>query len=393
MAETKRWQGAVAADELDTPLVVVHRERLVQNIAEMARFANEQGVALRPHLKTHKTLEIARLQMEHGAIGLTCAKLGEAEVFLANGFKNILIAYPLVGKRKLVRLLELMIQYPDAEIQTLVDDLEQALALSKLLSERQEMRQGSLQAHSDSLQVPLWIKIDSGLHRCGVEPGERAAELVREVAHLPGVRFLGLLTHAGHAYGASGYEQVKEIGEGEARCLLETAQLVQSHGLDVPAISVGSTPTVRVSGAVKGVTEIRPGNYVFCDATQVRLGVITPDRCALRVFTRVVSRPAPDRLVIDAGAKTLALDKGAHGSDAVSGYGLVVGHPQAVIERLSEEHGVVRVPADSPIRIGDVLEIIPNHSCPVANLTDELFVLDDQGTTERWQVAARGKTR
>lgn len=374
------WQSEVAANELDTPLVVVHQSRLQQNIAEMAAFADAEGVRLRPHLKTHKTVEIAALQREHGAIGLTCAKLGEAEVFLARGFTDILIAYPLVGQAKWQRLFELIEAYPQAVISTLFDDAGLAAELSE-------------QASARGIRLPVWVKIDSGLKRCGVLPGRQAVELVQRVTALSGLWFQGLLTHAGHAYAAAGYEQVREIGVAEASCLLETAERLQEAGIEVPGISVGSTPTVRISGAIQGVTEIRPGNYVFYDATQVRLGVTTAERCALRVFTRVVSRTEAGRLVIDAGAKTLALDKGAHGSDTVAGYGMIVGHQDAVIERLSEEHGVVRVAADSKIVVGDVLEIIPNHSCPVANLTDELYVIDGTGSLAIWPVVARGKTR
>jgi len=374
------WQKWLDVEAVDTPLVVVHRDVLVQNICEMADFAREHGVALRPHLKTHKTLEIARLQLEHGAVGLTCAKVSEAEVFAENGFEQILIAYPVVGARKIERLFGLIRAHKSATIQTLTDSFEQARSLSEA-------------AVSHGVTLSVWIKVDSGLKRCGTQPGEETVALLRAVQVLPGLQVEGLLTHAGHAYGAATPEQVRELGRGEAECLLRTAELARAEGLAVQAISVGSTPTVRVSGQVQGVTEIRPGNYVFCDATQVRLGVTTPERCALRVFARIVSRPAPDRLVIDAGAKTLALDKGAHGSDAVQGYGTVVGHPEAVIARLSEEHGVVQVPQDSPLQIGDVIEIIPNHSCPVANLTDELFILGKEGRTERWPVAARGKTQ
>lgn len=374
------WQGLLqeAASELDTPLVAVHRGVLQANIDAMAAFAREQGVRLRPHLKTHKTAEIAQMQMMAGAAGLTCAKLGEAEVFLAAGFRDILIAYPLVGKRKIGRLFELLEAHPGARLETLTDSAEHAAELSKAA-----VRHG--------VTLPLWIKVDSGLGRVGAAPGRAAAELTQTAAAMPGLQVRGLMTHAGHAYGAADERAVREIGEQEARCLLATKEQIELQE-DVE-ISVGSTPTVRVSGSVPGVTEIRPGNYVFCDATQVRLGAATPERCALRVFARVVSRPAPGRLVIDAGAKTLALDRGAHGSDALAGYGMVVGHADAVIERLSEEHGVMRVAADSALRVGDVIEIIPNHSCPVANLTDELYVLDASGYVATWLVLARGKTK
>jgi D-serine deaminase-like pyridoxal phosphate-dependent protein len=373
------WQTLVNG-ELDTPLVVVHRERLLANIEDMAKFAGEQGVVLRPHVKTHKTWEIAQMQLSAGAAGLTCAKLGEAEAFLQRGAKSVLVAYPLVGKRKVERLFDLMARFPEAEVQTLVDSSRQVDELAAEAAVR-------------GVQLPLWVKVDSGLRRCGVQPGLQAVELARHVKRSPGLLLLGLLTHAGHAYGAASYEQVQEIGRSEAQCLLETAAMLRAEGVDGLGISVGSTPTVKVSGAVEGVTEIRPGNYVFYDATQVRLGVVAPERCALRVFAQVVSRPEAGRIVIDAGAKTLALDKGAHGSDAVSGYGMIVGHEQAVIERLSEEHGVVRIPEASGIAVGDVLEIIPNHSCPVVNLTDELCVVNSDGSTESWQVVARGKTR
>ncbi|ASS76156.1 hypothetical protein CIG75_15210 [Tumebacillus algifaecis] len=373
------WQTLTTV-EWDTPQVVVHRGRLEENITEMAAFAKAQGVALRPHVKTHKTWEIFAMQAKAGAVGLTCAKLGEAEVFLQRGVTSILVAYPLVGVRKVERLFELLERFPQAELQTIVDCKERAGELAQVTAAR-------------GLELPVWVKVDSGLRRVGVLPGEPAAALVKAVHQMPGLRLLGLLTHAGHAYGAASSEQVKKIGQDEAMCLLTTAELVQSDVRIELGISVGSTPTVKTSGAVLGVTEIRPGNYVFYDATQVSLGVVTPERCALRVLTRVVARPEAGRIVIDAGAKTLALDKGAHGREGLVGYGLIVGQELAVIERLSEEHGVVRIPENSPIRVGDVLEIIPNHSCPVVNLTDELIVLDDFGARESWDVIARGNVR
>jgi D-serine deaminase-like pyridoxal phosphate-dependent protein len=379
----ERWQKGLDAAEVDTPQVVVHQDILQRNIAEMANFARLHGVRLRPHLKTHKTLEIARLQIEAGAVGLTCAKLGEAEVFLQKGFRDLLIAFPLVGRQKMRRLFDLIESYPQATLQTIVDRAAHAAELAE-----EAVRRGVV--------LPLWVKIDSGLKRVGVQPGADAVTLVREVLAMDGLALQGVLTHAGHAYGAAGAEQAAEIGRQEATCLLETAELLRQEGVTVPedfGISVGSTPTVRTSGAVPGVTEIRPGNYVFADATQIRLGAATAETCALRVFSRVVARPEPERLVIDAGAKTLALDKGAHGTDGLTGYGVVVGHPDAVIERLSEEHGVVRVPAACELQPGDLVEIIPNHSCPVANLADELLVIGGHGLVGTWQVAARGKTR
>ncbi|WP_018130730.1 alanine racemase [Effusibacillus pohliae] len=364
--------------EIDTPAVLVDYEKLLANLDDMAGFARAHGVKLRPHAKTHKTAEIARLQIERGAVGITVAKIGEAEALADHGCADILIAYPLIGTPKLERLAALAERIRVAAV---IDSLDGAIALSDFFAARNR-------------QIDVYVKIDSGLRRCGRQPGEDAAELARQAARFAGIRLVGLLTHAGHAYGAPTPEILQKIGREEALSLLYTAELLRPEdGVNAREISVGSTPTVKISGTVPGVTEIRPGNYVFYDMTQVRLGVVPIERCALRVVAQVVSRPEADRIVIDAGAKTLALDRGAHGLEGVAGYGYVVGYPQAVIERLSEEHGIVRVVPDDPLRVGDYLEIIPNHACPVVNLADELIVVDRRGIRDRWKVVARGKVR
>jgi D-serine deaminase-like pyridoxal phosphate-dependent protein len=359
----------------DTPLVMVDYRKLAANLDDMAGFARSHAVKLRPHAKTHKTAEIARLQLERGAVGITVAKVGEAEQLANHGVTDILVAYPIIGQAKLQRLYSLAERI---RLSTIIDSVEGAVALSDFFAQ-------------SGKQIDVYVKVDSGLHRCGRLPGNDAAELVRQASALSGVRVIGLLTHAGHAYGALDTEAVQKIGRQEAASLLETAALLPPSNDTYFEISVGSTPTVKISGAVSGVTEIRPGNYVFYDMTQVRLGIVPIEKCALRVLTQVVSRPAPDRIVIDAGAKTLALDRGAHGMEGVVGYGYVVGYPHAAIERLSEEHGVIRVSPDDRIAAGDLLEIIPNHACPVVNLTDELVVVDESGLRDRWQVVARGQ--
>ncbi|RXT04155.1 alanine racemase [Ammoniphilus sp. CFH 90114] len=361
---------------IDTPAVLVHQEILQKNIHDMAVFAKTYHLALRPHIKTHKIPEIARMQLAAGAVGVTTAKLGEAEVMAAHGITDILIAYPIIGKEKLKRLEELR---KIAKVMTVVDGREQALELSQYANER-------------NLQFEVLMEMDSGLRRCGVLPGQDALALYRELAELPGIRLQGIMTHAGHAYGATGIDQVREIALQEGTIMVETAQLLREADLAAPEVSVGSTPTVRISGQVEGVTEIRPGNYVFNDLTQIRLGVATQDQCALRVATRIVSKPAEDRFIIDAGAKTFALDQGAHGTTGVSGYGRVVGHPECTIARLSEEHGIVIVQGATKLQVGDIIEIIPNHSCPVANLTNEVHVVSRGVVSAVWKVAARGKT-
>lgn len=369
---TKAW----ITEELDTPAVLLHRGRLQKNIEEMAQFAQVNGLALRPHIKTHKMVEIAHMQLGAGAIGITTAKLGEAEVMAAHGVRNILIAYPILGEEKLSRLAHLQTV---AEVTTVIDGVAQAEALSRY-------------ALAHGLQFQVLIEVDTGLKRCGVLPGRDTLSLFRQVSGLPGVEVVGIMTHAGHAYGAATPEEVVKIARQEGLDIVETAKLLRSEDLTVHQVSVGATPTVRHSGRVTGVTEIRPGNYVFNDLTQIRLGVATEEQCSLRVAARIVSHPAKDRFVMDAGAKTLALDQGAHGTKGVAGFGQVIGHPELTITRLSEEHGVIQITGPTGLRVGDIIEIIPNHSCPVVNLADHVIVVDDDGKKEVWKVAARGRT-
>ncbi|HJV45340.1 MAG TPA: alanine racemase [Bacillota bacterium] len=364
-------------EDIDTPAVLIDYDLLQNNIQKMASFAKKYNLRLRPHIKTHKIKEIAELQMNAGAVGITTAKLGEAEVMAELGFRDILIAYPIVGTTKLKRLHRLMKM---ANITTVIDGIEQAEGLNEYAKE-------------NHIEFPVLIEVDTGLRRCGVKPGTEVVELYRKTLSMPYIRVIGIMTHAGHAYGASTHEQVIEIAKQEGMEMVSTANLLQQSGYSVEEISVGSTPTVEISGTIHGVTEIRPGNYVFNDMTQVRLGVAASEDCSLRVVARIVGHPAPERFIIDAGAKTLALDQGAHGTQGVKGYGTVVGHPELTISRLSEEHGIVDISGISSLRVGDKIEIIPNHSCPVVNLTDEVVVIQKGKIRERWRVAARGRTR
>lgn len=369
---TKSW----IKEELDTPAVLIHRGRLQHNIAQMAEFAQSHGLALRPHIKTHKMIQIAQMQLDAGAVGITAAKLGEAEAMAAEGVRNILIAYPILGEEKLTRLAKLKTV---ADVTTVIDGVAQAEALSRF-------------ALAHELKFEVLIEVDTGLKRCGVLPGKDTLGLLQYVSRLPGVEVTGIMTHAGHAYGAATPDEVVEIAKKEGLDMVETARQLRAEGLIVYQVSVGATPTVRHSGKITGVTEIRPGNYVFNDLTQIRLGVATEEQCSLRVAARIVSHPAEDRFVIDAGAKTLALDQGAHGTKGVAGFGQVIGHPELTITRLSEEHGVIQAAGPTGLRVGDIIEIIPNHSCPVVNLADHVIVVDDDRVIERWRVTARGRT-
>ncbi|MFN8594215.1 MAG: alanine racemase [Thermomicrobiales bacterium] len=362
------------SEEIDTPVMAVDTQILERNLSAMADLARSHGVSLRPHGKTHKSPRIAQMQLAAGAVGLTCAKLGEAEVFIdQGGVTDVLIAYPVVGQPKIRRLLELMDR---ARITVAVDTRDAAEALS-----------AAMQEHGKTLDV--YIEVNTGQDRAGAKAGQEALDLALAVSRMPGLRVTGVMTHEGHA-GASAPEEIATIAEGAGRALVDTAERIRAAGVPVEHVSVGSTPSSWYTPAVPGITEMRPGTYAFNDNNAFRHGRIGPDQCAARVVATVVSRPAADRAIIDAGSKALALDP----SPSHPGHGYIVGHPDARIARLSEEHGVVLLPpGESGFAVGDHVEVIPNHVCPAVNLTDELTIVRDGKVIDHWPVAARGKVR
>jgi D-serine deaminase-like pyridoxal phosphate-dependent protein len=359
---------------IDTPALVVDLDKLERNLRRMASRAKEAGVRLRPHIKTHKSPWIALKQLELGASGITVAKIGEAEVMRKHGITDILIAYPIVGAQKLKRLEKLA---TDTEVTVALDSVEAAQGISEV---------GQRLGRS----IPFYIDVDTGLLRCGREPGEQTLRLAEEIAGLPFIRITGLMTHAGHAYKANSQVEQIRLSRQEGELLVETRTLILDKlGIDIPEISVGSTPTSFHCGEVEGITEIRPGTYVFNDATMISLGLVQAEDCALSIYTTVVSRPSGDRAILDAGSKTLSSDKGAY----TEGYGIIKSAPCVRIDRLSEEHGVIVTPQGFPVAIGDRLEIIPNHVCPTVNLADELIGIRNGKMETLIPIEARGKNK
>ena len=366
---------------LTTPRVFVDKSRLHANISAMQSLASSAGVALRPHAKTHKSPIIAKWQTEAGAVGICCAKLGEAEVFADAGIQDIRLPYP-VNPSNAGRALALMNR---ARLSIIVDDPDVARAWSERMI-------------AAGKRLDLLIKVDVGFHRCGIDPeSPHAIETIKEVASLGGVNFLGLLSHAGHGYLAKSADEIETIAEQEITTLRGLAAQARAAGVEVKEISVGATPTARFVKDQPGVTEMRPGNYVFFDRTQVGLGAATLDECALAVVSTVVSRPVASRVIFDAGSKTLSSD-GWRSFGSTTGYGLVFPDlesphpdPSIVIERLSEEHATAHVTPSCRLKPGDRVRILPNHSCVVTNLADELLLVDGLNVVERLPVAARGK--
>jgi len=299
-------------------------------------------------------------------------------VFAAEGITDIRIAYP-ISPTYATRIVSLM---DGVRISTVVDDL------------------GVAQGWSDAMvaagrRLEVLVKIDVGTHRCGVDPRQRdAAGFIEQVSQMPGLDLRGLLSHAGHAYGAASIDEIAAIARAEAAMMAELVAGCTARGVELDEISVGSTPTALVSATLDGITELRPGNYVFHDRTQVGLGVVDWAGCALRVHASVTAFPAPDRLVLDGGSKVLSSD-GARGFGPTPGFGVILGpdgtpDPGLLIEKLSEEHAVVRVSGPTRLRIGDRVTIVPNHSCVVANLTNAFVVADGETVLETCKVDARG---
>jgi D-serine deaminase-like pyridoxal phosphate-dependent protein len=361
--------------QLDTPSVLVDLDILERNVRRMADFAAEHGVKLRPHAKSHKTAGIAGRQLTAGAVGLTVAKLDEAEAYLRAGFPDLFVANQVIGSLKWRRL---------AELQSLgtvtvgVDSLAGAQGIAEAARQLQTT-------------VPVVIEIDTGLHRAGVLPGDQALDLARELASIEGIDLRGVFTHAGHAYAAASPEEVRRIGQSEGELLVMTAERLRAHGIACPLVSVGSTPTALIAGAVSGVTELRPGNYVFYDRMQVGLGSARPSDCSLTVLSTVISRPTTDRAILDGGSKTFALDRGAHGLETVLGFGEddMLG---LVLDHLSEEHGFILLDSTQAerVHVGDRLRLWPNHACTTANLAEVLYGMRGERVEELLPVLVRG---
>jgi D-serine deaminase-like pyridoxal phosphate-dependent protein len=365
--------------EIPTPAVLVDSSTLTRNLSRMQAAANAHGLRLRPHAKTHKSPRIATLQIERGAVGICCAKLGEAEVFADQGVADIRLPYPLnpVNADRVFALAERIL------LSFIVDDPAVAEAWSRL-------------AQARGMKLDVLVKVDVGFHRCGIDPLSPAAPgIVRAVAGMSGLRFRGLLSHAGNGYAATSEKGAEAVAVGEAQLLRD---LASESGVPCAELSVGATPTARFSVKQAGLTELRPGNYAYYDRTQVALGAAAWEDCALTVLARVVSRPARDRVILDSGSKTLTNDA-ARGFINTPGYGAVLrdigtADPDnsLLVERLSEEHATVRVlHGETALDTGSLARIIPNHSCVVSNLVDQVWLVDGDQVIERLPVAARGR--
>ncbi|GMA20390.1 alanine racemase [Arsenicicoccus piscis] len=351
-----------------TPLLVVDLDRLDRAISRMAAHVAGLGLAARPHAKTHKCVEIAQRQLAAGAVGLTVATVGEAEVFADGGCRDLFIAYPVwaAGERgeRLAALADRV------SLQVGVDSAEASELLAEALGGR---------------DVGVLVEIDSGHHRSGVDPVQ--APQVALAAAAAGLRVDGVFSFPGHGYGPGGGAQA---AADEAAALGAAAEAMRAAGLEVRVVSGGSTPTADAADA-RVLTELRPGVYVFYDAQQAELGTCTLDDIALTAATTVVSRrrtPQGGQVVVDAGSKTLGADRPAW----ATGHGRVPAVPDARVVALSEHHATITWPDGWELpALGTVLQVAPNHACNAVGLADELVVVQGGAVVDTWQVAARGR--
>src|SRR5437867_1702623 len=312
-------EGDMHFREISTPALAIDLDVLERNLDRMAASCREQGVGLRPHTKTHKTPEVSRMQLERGAVGLTVAKVGEAEVMVAAGLDDILVAYPVFGQENLRRLARLA---KGRRILISVDAEATAEALSRAASE-----QGAT--------IGVLVEFDVGMGRCGLPPGTECVELARKIEKLPGLKFRGLMTYFGNVWGSA--EDRKKEALHVAERVAQALEVFSRARMPIEIVSGGSTPSAEFAHLVPGLTEIRPGTYVYNDLNTFHQGACRLEDCAVRVVSTVVSTAVPGRAMIDAGSKTLSSDLLSSGPK--TGYGLVVEAPDAKLFKLNEEHG------------------------------------------------------
>lgn len=349
-------------DALDTPAVLIDLERVENNLRRWQAWCNRHGIANRPHVKTHKLVRFARRQMDLGAVGICCQKLGEAEVMADAGLNDIFVPYNLVGAAKLRRAVALARR---VRLTVGCDSAEVAQGLSAAFS-------------AAGLEVGVRVECDTGAARCGVQDPAAALALARLIDRLPGLRFDGLFT-----YPSPG--SVGRVSEFFRSC----RRLFAEAGMELPLLSNGGSRDMWRAQEVAGVGEHRAGTYIYYDCMQVAAGAASWDDCALTVLATVVSRPAADRCVLDAGSKTLSADSGGLGH-----HGRIVEYPDARIVRLSEEHAHVDLSASAAKpRIGERVRVIPAHVCLVSNLAERVHGVVDGRVEWEAPVDARGRVR
>lgn len=345
--------------DIDTPAVLIDINRVAANIAKAQAYADAHGIKLRPHIKTHKLPFWASKQLQAGAVGITCQKIGEAEVFADAGFTDIFLPYNILGRDKLERLLAL---HRRIKLSVTADSRETIAGLAEIFNDAQH-------------PLTVLIECDTGGGRCGVQSAAEVTALARQIRQHPGLAFGGLMT-----FPPNGKPRETD------RWLAEARDALTANGISCALITSGGTPGIWSYGESAVINEYRVGTYIYNDRFQVAQSVATNDDCALTVLATVVSHPTATRAVLDAGSKALTSD-----TLGMDGFGEIVGKPGALVTSLSEEHGVVTLSGNASLAVGERVRVLPNHCCVVTNLFDQVHLVDGEQVVDVLPVAARGK--
>lgn len=366
----------MAISDLPTPTVAVELDRLEANLLSWQADVTSAGARFRPHIKTHKIVEIGARQIELGACGIASAKVSEAEVFVAAGIRDVVLAYPVVGADKAERVAQMAARGTAVAV-----NVDSELGAEGL----------SVAAAGHGTRIGVQLEVDTGLNRVGFRPDEtdRLESLARFVMALPGLDLEGVTTHRGMGFEGAATMTRAEAGIAEGTLLVEVAEYLRARGIPIREVTAGGTITGKAVAAVPGITEVRAGTYAFNDLMQLGYGSATPADLALTIVCTVVSHHG-DRATIDGGSKTFAGDYRAGGSAVgESGFARAVDRP-VFVDRVSEEHGMITTGAGSVV-LGEKIAWVPSHVCPCVNLADEIFGVRDGLVEVVWDVAARGK--
>jgi len=364
--------------QLDTPALLVDKNIMLNNCRNMQDYANNHNVALRPHTKTHKMSKIALVQVELGAKGITVAKVGEAEVMAANGLKDIFIANEIVGEIKLFRIRELA---ETIDISFGLDSIAQAKMVEKAF-------EGS------NKKAIVLIEIEVGENRSGVIEESDFIELLKYIKKCNNIYLKGVFSHDGHSYSAENVEACKMIHIDAQKRTLHFANKAKEMGFDLQTVSIGSTPSLLHNFPIlDGVTEIRPGTYIFMDAAQAN-AYGSLERNAATVLTTVISLPTSERVITDVGAKGITMQTRNKGFCTTKGLGLIKGWPEVSIHAVYDEHAIIyNKEFHDSIKVGDKVEIIPNHICPVVNLHEMAYLISNNEVIDQITIDCRGKLK
>lgn len=358
--------------DLQTPALLVDLEVMEANLARAAAYAHEHYLRLRPHTKTHKTPALGRKQLDLGAAGLTVAKVSEAEVMLGSGTPDVLIAYPVIGRKKLERLMQVAAR----------------TRLTVSLDSHFAARQLSDAARETQREIGVLAEMDVGLGRVGVQPGGELIELARQIERLPWLRFEGIAFYPGHikSLDDEGQRAIESLGQ----MLAATIKDLKQAGLDPKIVSGGSTPSLFHSHEISGLNEIRPGTYIFNDRNTMLMGACSLDDCAASILTTVVSTAKKGQMIIDGGSKTFSSDRPVTAIEV--SFGHILEAPEAVFSKMNEEHGYVDMRrAKREFDIGDRVRVIPNHVCVAVNLHPNIYGVRGDLVEHVWEVEGRGK--